>query len=85
MHDPGDHGGMLGDWKTNPTGCSDGTCGHPTGRLSDLSLDGGPLDSDPLDPLLDENGNPRKKPDEIPWPRFHPVPTRPVFGALAAE
>jgi hypothetical protein len=34
---------------------------------------------DPCDPSLDVNGVP-KKPD-VPWPRFHPVPTRPVFGA----
>ena len=25
------------------------------------------------------NGD-QKRPEEIPWPRFHPIPTRPVFG-----
>jgi hypothetical protein len=25
------------------------------------------------------NGN-QKRPEDIPWPRFHPIPTRPVFG-----
>lgn len=41
-------------------------------------IDGGPLEVDPFDPSVDVDGN-RKQP-EIPWPRFHPVPTRPVFG-----
>jgi hypothetical protein len=43
-----------------------------------LCLDGGPLEVDPFDCSLDVNGNPKQP--EIPWPRFQPVPTRPVFG-----
>ena len=61
-------GGVCSD----PNGCSD-----PQGCSSSQGccLDGGPLDCDPFD----HQGEPA--PPEIPWPRFHPVPTRPVFGA----
>ncbi|TWT79915.1 hypothetical protein CA13_13250 [Planctomycetes bacterium CA13] len=38
----------------------------------------GPLEVDPFDDSVDQSGV--VKPPEIPWPRFHPVPTRPVFG-----
>jgi hypothetical protein len=82
LHDPADHGGILGDWKTGGAGpqgaCSEREWEHPSRSFSELSIDGGPLECDPLDPSLDQNGNPKK--DEVPWPLFHPVPTRPVFG-----
>ncbi|TWU40905.1 hypothetical protein [Novipirellula artificiosorum] len=39
---------------------------------------GGALTVDPFDASVDEQGT--AKPPEVPWPRFHPVPTRPVFG-----
>ncbi|TWU41170.1 hypothetical protein Q31b_26090 [Novipirellula aureliae] len=39
---------------------------------------GGPLEVDPFDTSVDSQGVP--KPPEVPWPRFHPIPTRPVFG-----
>lgn len=77
FHDPSDHGGVLGDWKQEL-----GHFGAPGSesyyeQTTDC-IDGGPLDFDPLDPTLDEQGNQRQP--EIPWPRYHPVPTRPVFG-----
>ncbi|MCC9643400.1 hypothetical protein LOC71_14035 [Rhodopirellula sp. JC740] len=41
-------------------------------------LDGvSPMD---LDPITGERFVEQEKPPEVPWPRFHPVPTRPVFG-----
>ena len=91
-HDPDDRGGILGNW----SGCSQhaGTChieheqpiadslpGSNQCHNRSNSFDGGALKVDPFDTSVDENGIP--KPPEIPWPRFHPVPTRPVFGTSA--
>ena len=87
FHDPGDCGGALGSWRKGhckPMGPHDefapplvadefhGASGH--------CIDGGPLETDPLGPSLDYDGTP--KPPEVPWPRFHPVPTRAVFGSV---
>lgn len=90
FHDPGDHGGLLGHWRHGGPDAHRGTVtevstarGNP-GEFhgsSGICLDGGPLEVDPFDPTLDVNGNPKQP--EIPWPRFHPVPTRPVFGAIS--
>ncbi len=77
IHDPADHGGIFGDWKEN-SACSDGACEHPSRSFSELAIDGGPLECDPLDPAFDVHEKPKK--DEVPWPLFHPVPTRPVFS-----
>lgn len=78
FHDPADHGGLFGHWRS---GHSQNTP-HPPSRefhgSSGFCIDGGPLEVDPFDPSLDVNGNPKQP--EVPWPRFHPVPTRPVFG-----
>jgi hypothetical protein len=41
-------------------------------------LDGGPLPCDPFDGSVGPDGRP--KPPETPWPRYHPVPTRPMLG-----
>ncbi len=63
------------------TCCEDGNC-----------IDGGALSADPFgdyDPTTSDHGGfgpkkPKTKPaPEIPWPRYHPIPTRPVFGAPA--
>ena len=75
--DPADHGGLFGDWDQD-TETTGQCCDHPHRSFDDLACDGGPLESDPLDASLKIKGKPKK--DEVPWPRFHPVPTRPVFG-----
>lgn len=42
---------------------------------------GGYLDGGPDGVCLDcEQAASKRKEPEVPWPRFHPVPTRPVFG-----
>jgi len=77
MHDPTDHGGLFGEWKDSvgEAGSSPAQLAH---SLSQYSIDGGPLECDHQEPSLEGNEPPKK--DEIPWPRFHPIPTRPVFG-----
>jgi hypothetical protein len=92
LHDPGDHGGLFGDWNHDVDhnvdqvgACTDGHCEDPSRCLVGMPCDGGPLDSDPLDPMLDLDGNPKKNEEKVPWPRFHPVPTRPVFGQPLIE
>lgn len=55
-------------------GHCDGHCGAPIAA----PLDGGPLGIDPFDTTVELDGAP--KTPEVPWPRFHPLPTRPVFG-----
>ena len=85
FHDPADHGGLFGHWHTANSPCRrQACCNQPhgathEGQTAGFCIDGGPLAVDPLDPSLDVDGHP-KQPD-VPWPRFHPVPTRPVFGA----
>ncbi|GAA4463808.1 hypothetical protein [Novipirellula rosea] len=44
----------------------------------DQGFDGGALAVDPFDSSVEQDGS--IKAPEIPWPRFHPMPTRPVFG-----
>lgn len=87
FHDATDQGGLLGHWR--------GSSGRPiadnrlieSGTASEfhgssgICVDGGPLDVDPFDPTLDVDGNPKQP--EVPWPRYHPVPTRPVFGTIS--
>jgi hypothetical protein len=85
--DPTDCGGVLGPWRKGhckPAHHHGDLGPHLTvGEFHDASgdcIDGGPLDSAPFDPSLDCQGNPKRP--EVPWPRFHPVPTRPVFGSV---
>lgn len=49
-------------------------CGMGTGVL-----DGGGDIMD-IDPLSECGGPTPEKIPEVPWPRYHPLPTRPVFG-----
>ncbi len=50
---------------------------HCTSSFCETDCLGGPLEEDPF-------GDEKKPaPPEIPWPRFHPVPTRPIFGVPA--
>ncbi|MEM6776504.1 MAG: hypothetical protein AAF670_02535 [Planctomycetota bacterium] len=96
-HDPSDHGGLLGDWRSadgvvpaampaplaeefieegavlvpNENHAPCGSC------LSDDASYCFPMDLDPV------TGAAASKPPaapEVPWPRYHPVPTRPVLG-----
>lgn len=79
-HDPDDHGGLLGDWRQHNLGSVGGTHPLPPEERCGLACD-----SDWQPPLeLDENGgsiaDSKGDTPEVPWPRFHPVPTRPVYG-----
>lgn len=88
-HDPGDHGGLFGSWR------KDAAHGDSQAMRSVDGANGGfPGDGQPCgDPACEhwdgcdgsEYGMQESvKPPEIPWPRFHPVPTRPIFGSQAA-
>ncbi len=61
--------------------CADGACSgvtHP-GHFDESCLGGLPaLDVDPI-----TGGGPgtEEEPPEVPWPKYHPLPTRPVFGS----
>ena len=70
--DPADHGGAFGAWSNDPGAAAGSQCAG-----GDCVI-GQPLEVDPFDTSVDPDGKP--KPPEIPWPRFHPIPTRPVFG-----
>ncbi len=79
--DPSDRGGIFGPHR--PRG--QGTPVHP------VQVDGAlPSIDDSYCPATDtsawEEGveEPEKTP-EVPWPRFHPLPTRPVFSSPAPE
>ncbi|MCM2372019.1 hypothetical protein [Aporhodopirellula aestuarii] len=86
LHDPADRGGLLGDWNSDvPYG--------PTEIGQELVHEGVVLvtpddglfcsEVSPLD-VSPKTGcaiKPKEKAPEVPWPRFHPVPTRPVFGS----
>jgi len=78
LHDPADHGGLFGHWRNVEDPNAGHHVSHELHHSGGFCIDGGPLEVDPLDPSLDFNGNPKQP--EVPWPRFHPVPTRPVFG-----
>lgn len=85
-HDPADSGGLLGDWKRGQPYDSAALTAElieegavlvpsPEGLLcSGVS----PLDMSAVDGCGREA---KPKPPKVPWPRFHPVPTRPVFGS----
>ena len=79
-HDPVDGGGIFGGWtSSSPTVQShQASIYHPGSDIIDEGCLGGSLEVDPFDSDSSTDGNP--KPPEVPWPRFHPVPTRPVFG-----
>jgi len=80
-HDPDDRGGLFGPWASSHRHHETTTIVHDAQACSAgtaCEIDGGPLQVDPFDFSVDAQRRP--KPPEIPWPRFHPVPTRPVFG-----
>tara|TARA_R110002049_G_scaffold4601_5_gene32268 strand:+ start:381643 stop:382029 length:387 start_codon:yes stop_codon:yes gene_type:complete len=93
-HDPADHGGVFGAWNRHHG--SQHSAGGPSaehgfhdadqiaaetvvaGNVDDGCLLGDPLHHDPFDSSVAVGRKPEEP--EIPWPRFHPIPTRPVFG-----
>lgn len=97
LHDPVDQGGILGDWKANPArtpatmtaelvaeggvvvpayeGCQANSAAIP----GSLDLPAG-MSAMELETHCGAHSK-ADKPPEVPWPRYHPVPTRPVFGS----
>lgn len=92
FHDPQDRGGVLGDFRgggshgmsvnavdgdhfmgdsEHPSSCTENGC---SGTCGNGSYDDFDEDAD-----FGSGGHHRKTP-EVPWPRYHPVPTRPVFS-----
>ncbi len=78
--DPEDRGGLLGPQRpASPAEVAEASGGQvivagsdaPASCLgcNDLGGEGGCEDDEP------------EKPPEVPWPRFHPLPTRPVFSS----
>ena len=99
LHDPIDQGGLFGEWRVNPSRTIAATTAelvHEGGALVPAHSIGGPhachdvgmLELPPGASALDLNANgvsvgKPEKPPEVPWPKYHPVPTRPVFGVLS--
>jgi hypothetical protein len=73
FHDPADKGGLFGHWNSNHGHNAHHSTSHEFHDSCGPCLDGGPLEEDPLEQVPAE--------PEVPWPRFHPVPTRPIFGS----
>ena len=79
------HHGQDGIFHADRSHCSDPNCVLDHHAIdaqgtydARFMIDGGPLEQDPFGPIEGANGAASQP--EIPWPRFHPVPTRPVFG-----
>ncbi|MEM9826581.1 MAG: hypothetical protein AAF958_08325 [Planctomycetota bacterium] len=95
-HDPRDRGGLLGGWESqheiNSPDDVVGQAGVIVGQASETlrNFDGGPLvrthscDGEICaDADLDRSAHIAKKQEQVPWPRFHPIPTRPIYGGVA--
>ncbi len=91
--DPSDRGGVFGDW-ANPA--RPGRVLKEIVIGPDAEPGMGCCDSQHLGdvPLLDDGsfhdgfegdfgGEVAPPPPEVPWPKYHPLPTRPVFGGTA--
>lgn len=72
--DPGDRGGLFGPHRT-----TNGDANSEFGDVSTVTPAPGPQVCVSEDLEMDH----APKPPEVPWPRFHPLPTRPVFAPLA--
>ncbi|QDV64329.1 hypothetical protein [Crateriforma conspicua] len=79
---PGDSSVIASDRSDAPMGC--GPTGHCGGVHGPVGGPGSFEDECFGAPIgMDGGGDvPVEKP-EVPWPKFHPVPTRPVFGAAS--
>ena len=84
-HDPADHGGLFGPWSdaAGPTpSAAVGVRHESAGAAAEAWRPGAePLSPPPAGcgPDAPLAAVPEADPD-VPWPRFHPLPTRPVFG-----
>lgn len=93
-NDPTDHGGIFGGWETGVVDPAATAANHHSANHHSVNgidhvaakiessvdcIGGESLDVDPFDTANGEYAKP-PEPPEVPWPRFHPVPTRPVFG-----
>ncbi len=96
FHDAADDGGWLGGWhRPKRFGVPDLTPDHgsasPSGHSAEI-VGGKILGVQPggdvaeacfgeVTPVFDPSAEAAdRQKNEIPWPRFHPVPTRPVFA-----
>ena len=69
FHDTNDRGGLLGPWAS--ADCQ--TCGNEP-------IDGTEwLTESMVDDQIRVEAAQATKPDPVPWPRYHPIPTRPAF------
>ena len=69
FHDASDRGGLLGPWTSEAAHAS-------LDAAHCRNWDGGPLRDDCDDPATTSPPVPK---EEVPWPRFHPLPTRPIL------
>lgn len=91
-HDPHDRGGILGDFRRGPSSAT-----HAAADSSEAFLDGvdrsrdctsGRCEALPGDrfnedeSIDDDISIHQPKTVDVPWPRYHPVPTRPVFSGF---
>ncbi len=85
FHDPADAGGLLGDWKRDQVYGPSEVAAELAQQGVVIATHDGVFCGD--EAALDAPPNgcsgtiPARLP-EVPWPRFHPVPTRPVFGTV---
>jgi len=73
--DPNDRGGLFGPHQKKDSQVASGP-GCEDGMKNDVG-DFSPTE-DGFEPGLESSHE--EKPPEVPWPRFHPLPTRPVFS-----
>lgn len=93
FHDPQDRGGLLGDFRGGGSHSKTGHAHHGVHFMGDSAhsqscTENGCVDTcrngshyDDFDEEAEfESGGRHQKAAEVPWPRYHPVPTRPVFS-----
>jgi len=71
----------FGDVVDNPLDVEPGTLPHAGTNLADSCLGHSVYLDGPTDIHADGLQGQRSPAAEVPWPRFHPVPTRPVYAA----
>src|SRR5687768_8679550 len=75
--DPADRGGIFGPHRNTAVGSVADTVGGDSGGLGEAPQSAARCADESLEDI--EEYPPPKTP-EVPWPRFHPLPTRPVFS-----